>query len=187
MSKRIKALVAIWLLTITLLSLTLVACGTFARGGGRCDYEGLCIDIELQEPIRMNEPVGVTIVVKSKRDLSGLEVVLWSSDPDIVADGESEWVIDIKAGESRQFSTTIQFPKEGSFSVDAGVLYPVGRMVQDYVPVRITALGGTTYPESERTLGAPIPVEPVTPTVSPQALLPGTLGLSFSSAPGPKP
>ncbi len=173
MSKRIKALGAIWLLITSLLSLTLVACGATAPGGGSCDHEGLCIDIELQEPIQMNEPVGVTVVVESEKDLSGLEVVLWFSAPDIVVDGDSEWVIDIKAGESRQFSTAIHFPREGRFLVHAGVLHPVGRMVQDYVPVRITVLGGTAYPKETPSFIEP--VEPVTPTVLPQALLPSAL------------
>ncbi len=180
MPKRIKAFSAIWLLTTGLLSLTLVACGASAPGGGSCDRDGLCIDVELQEPIQMNEPVGVMIVVESTEDLSGLEIGLWFSAPDVVVDGESEWVRDIKAGESRQFSTAIHFPREGRFLVHAGVLHPPGRIVQDYVPVRITALGGTTYPESETTPGVPIPVEPITPTVSPQALLPGALAPPMS-------
>ncbi len=175
MPKRIKALNAIWLLTTGLLGLTLVACGASAPGGGKCDRDGLCIDVELQEPIRMNEPVGVTIVVESKEDLSGLEISLWFSDPDIVVDGIDKWVIDITAGESVLFSTTIQFPKEGAHDVLASVLHPPSRTVLDYVPVRITTLGGTTYPGSIRTPGVPIPVEPVTPTVSPQALLPDAL------------
>ncbi len=176
MPKRIKAFSAIWLLTTGLLGLTLVACGASAPGGGQCDRDGLCIDVELQEPIRMNEPVGVTIVVESEEDLSDLQVFLEFSDPDItVVDGTGEWVIDIIAGESVQLSTAIQFPEEGAHDVLASVLHPPSRTVLDYVPVRITTLGGTTYPGSIRTPGVPIPVEPVTPTVSPQALLPDAL------------
>lgn len=172
-----KSFTIILLMTISLL---LFACT--APSSGTCDENGLCVDIELEEPIQINEPVGVTITVESKEDLSNLQVNLWFSDPDILANEESEWVVDVKAGESVQISTTIQFPpSEGSCRVHAGILHPPGRVVQDTVPVRITASGGTAYPESERTPGIPEPAEPVTPTVSPEALLPGTPALPPSA------
>ena len=87
----------------------LPACSS-APGGGKCEG-GLCIDVELTEPIRMNEPVPVTITVEStEEDKQGLKVSLWFSAPDIQVDGESEWIVDLKAHTSMQFSTTIRFP-----------------------------------------------------------------------------
>lgn len=149
----------------------LPACSS-APGGGKCEG-GLCIDVELTEPIRMNEPVPVTITVEStEEDKQGLKVSLWFSAPDIQVDGEREWVVDLKAHTSMQFSTTIRFPaREGSYDVVAGALdYQHGRMVRDYVPVRITVLGGTLYPPSEFTPGVPEPVTTI--EVTPLSPLP---------------
>jgi len=121
----------------------------------------------------MNEPVPVTITVEStEEDKQGLKVSLWFSAPDIQVDGEREWVVDLKAHTSMQFSTTIRFPaREGSYDVVAGALdYQHGRMVRDYVPVRITVLGGTLYPPSEFTPGVPQPVTTI--EVTPLSPLP---------------
>ncbi|MCD4738582.1 MAG: hypothetical protein K8R89_04910, partial [Anaerolineae bacterium] len=175
-----KSFMIILLMTIGLL---LFACT--APSSGTCDKNGLCVDIELEEPIQMNEPVGVTIVVESKEDMSDLPIFLSSSNPDILVNEESEWIewiVDIKDREPMYFSATIQFPETGWYNVNASVLHPAGRVVRDTVPVRITALGGTAYPESERTPGIPAPVEPVTPTMSPEALLPDTPALPPSAS-----
>lgn len=161
------------MILLIVISLLLFACAS--PSSGTCDENGLCVDIELEEPIQMNEPVDVTIIVKSKENMSSLPIFLGASAPDILVDGENEWVVDLVDQEPVQLSTTIRFPsREGWYDVYATVLHPAGRVVRDYVPVRITTLGGTTYPESERTPGVPELIEPVTPTVSPEALLPGT-------------
>lgn len=166
-----KHKIGCWVVLLLIAVSTLSACSR-APGGGRCEG-GLCIDVELAEPIRMNEPVPVTITVEStEEDKQGLKVSLWFSAPDIQVDGEREWVVDLKAHTSMQFSTTIRFPaREGSYDVIAGVLdYQHGRMVRDYVPVRITLLGGTLYPTSEFTPGVPQPVYPLSspPTSAPE-------------------
>jgi len=87
------------LLTITLLmaiGLLLAACGgASAPTSQECDKNGLCIALELEEPVQMNEPVAVTITVQSEQDMASLPLNIWFSAPDIVViDGESKWTID---------------------------------------------------------------------------------------------
>ena len=151
-------------------SSTLSACAS-APSGGKCDG-GVCIDLELAEPIRVNEPVQVTITVETQEDVPGLKISLWFSDPDIVVDGESIWVVDAKANVPMQFSTTIRFPRgEGYYRVHAGAQDFVGQLlVQDVARVRMTALGGTLNPPSEGDTRTP----PVLPTVPPALLTPSS-------------
>jgi len=146
----------------------LPACSS-APGGGKCEG-GLCVDIELAEPIRMNEPVPVTITVEStEEDKQGLKISLWLSHPDVLVEGEREWTVDAKAHTPIQFSTMIRFAREGYYSAHAGVFEYQELMVQDAEDVRITALGGTLNPPPEREFGTPAPLErleitPVFPT-----------------------
>ncbi len=160
--RQVKYILILWLVTAAAL---LAACT--APTGGTCDQDGLCIDLELQDPIEREQPVSVTVTVTSREELSGLLVNLWFSDPDILVAGENEWEVTLGAGESAQFLTAIEFPsRDGNYQVHAGVLHPAGRVVQETVPVRITTAGGTVYPETEVTPGIPEPAEPVTPTVA---------------------
>jgi len=128
----------------------------------------------------MNESVPVTITIQAEReDFPGLRVSLWFSDPDIQVIGESEWTVDVEIHKTVQFSTTIRFAKEGYYTVHAGALDHHGRMIQDYVPVRITALGGTLNPPSELTPGVPIPVTTI--QVTPLSPLPTPAPTSLPS------
>lgn len=155
MKRKVSSLLILLLITSSILP----ACSS--PGTGKCEG-GLCVDLELTEPIRMNEPVPVTITVESREeDKQGLKVSLWFSAPDVQVDGESEWVVDLKARTSIQFSTTIRFPaREGHFLVYAGALdYQYGRMIIDSVPVQLTLMGGTLNPSPEREFGTPAPLE----------------------------
>jgi len=148
--------------------LALSGCSS-APGGGKCRH-GVCIDLELAEPIGWNEPVTVTITVETEEDIQGLRVRLWFSDPDVLVEGEREWVVDAKAHTPMQFSTTIRFTEEGYYSVHAGAQDFVGELlVQDAKDVRITTLGGTLNPPSEQELGTP---ELLEETLEPTYLMP---------------
>jgi len=104
--------------------------------------------------------------------IQGLRVRLWFSDPDVLVEGEREWVVDAKAHTPMQFSTTIRFTEEGYYSVHAGAQDFVGELlVQDAKDVRITTLGGTLNPPSEQELGTP---ELLEETLEPTYLMPSS-------------
>lgn len=157
-----------------LLLLAVVSACSSTPGGGKCQG-GLCVDVELAEPIGWNEPVPVTITVETEEDIPDLVVYLGFSDPDIVVvEGERKWVVDAKAQTPVRFSTAIRFPlREGYYDVIASAHdHRIGLVVRDYVPVRITALGGTLYPPPGEDIGWPstLPLVFTLPPLTPSPL-----------------
>lgn len=144
-----------------------ICIGCSVSGSGQCEG-GICVDVELTEPVYIDEPVEVTITIETNADMQGLKASLWFSDPDIAVDGKDEWTVDTEAHTAVQVSTIIRFTQEGYYDVVAGVLDHSGQMITDYVPVHITTLGGTLHPQSERGAETPAPLErlDITPTLS---------------------
>jgi parallel beta-helix repeat protein len=118
------------------------------------------VDLELVEPIFLNEPVEVTITVETEEDILGLTIAAGSIDPTILVEGEHKWVVNAKAHTPLQLSTTIRFTKEGYFNIHGSAYDPrKGSGVRDVERVRITPLGGTVNPPPEREPGTPAPAK----------------------------
>jgi hypothetical protein len=159
----------ITLLVVT--SLLLSACGCISAPGGKKCQEGICVGVELVEPIRMNEPVGVVITVEAGEDIPGMIITLSFSDPDIMIEEEGVWTVDVKPNTPVQVSTKVRFPREGYYDVIARAADTrVGLVSQNHVNVRITSLGGTVNPLPEVGPGTPALVQqtPPFPTSMPQ-------------------
>ncbi len=170
--------------------LWLVACGSNESPTHReCSEQKLCIDLEIAGPVQADHPLTATITVESWEDFADLHVRLWASDPEVQFGEPREWWITTTAGATTQMSATLQFPPQaGAYRVHAGVLLPSGQVVQDTVPVGIAA-GGATAPRIQRSPQVPLLIEPVTPTLSPEAqqLSESALSAGDRSMPEPYP
>jgi hypothetical protein len=105
------------------LMLVLAGCGGSAvPGGGRCN-KGLCVKIEVVEPVRWGESIGVTITVSSERDIRGLGISLLSYPPsqitfekaEFVTEGGARWATDIQANHPQRFGLSVYLPLEGNY------------------------------------------------------------------------
>lgn len=182
-SRKMKRL----LLVFTLSVLSLSACmGASAPGGGRCNNEGVCVKINVVEPVRFGEPVTVTITVTSEKDIPNLGVSLYfdadvlTEEPQVVEKGVKDqafwkggasWGIDAKADSPSIFTRKIRFPpREGLFCVDARTGTPTVSSIYDSVCIYVTREGGKIYLS-----GTPIPITPgplPTSTKGPSPTLP---------------
>lgn len=178
-----------WIVIVMVVAgLWLVACQSAADPTRSGCNEQLCVDLEITGPVQANQPLTATITVESHEDFSDLQVRLWASDPDVQFGDTREWRITIEAGATTHLSATLQFPsQEGAYRVHAGVMLPSGLVIQDTVPVKITAPGNA--PEIQGSPKIPLLIEPVTPTLSPEArrLNEPTLRAGFLLTPEPHP
>ena len=84
---RTTLVIATGLVALAVLLLAAGCVGVSALGSGNC-HNGVCVHLELAEPVSMGAPIPVTITVQTDQDESRLSVSLGFSDPDITVEGE---------------------------------------------------------------------------------------------------
>ena len=104
--------VAVW---ATLFSLVLTAC---APGGGiksanlphqgTC-VEGICAKITITEPIVLNQPSDVTIMMSSSVDRTGMRVALQASPSNVTFGPNSSWPYNAVMNQTQTFHSTVTF------------------------------------------------------------------------------
>ena len=148
-------------------SLVLPGCGgASAPGGGKCS-QGVCVKLQVAEPIRPDEPVTVTITVSAEKDTPKLGMSLYfGGAPAVVMEGPQDWFVDVEANQPISFTRRIRFLREGLFRVNASANTP-GLRAEDSVNIRITGMGGTVNPTPEIGPGTPAPALPVVPETPP--------------------
>jgi hypothetical protein len=162
-----------WMLAT--LMLVLAGCGGSAvPGGGRCN-KGLCVKIEVVEPVRWGESIGVTITVSSERDIRGLGISLLSYPPsqitfekaEFVTEGGARWATDIQANHPQHFGLSVYLPLEGNYVLIAQAHDPtIGMVVADEIRIYLTRKGGVVNPTPAVFSGTPALV----PTMPPEWL-----------------
>jgi len=161
----------LWMLAI--LMLVLAGCGgSAAPSGGQCN-EGLCVKIEVAEPIRWEEPIGVTVTVTAEKDISNLQVSLTSYPPVSIED-QGKWVeegmrtnVNVTANRPLVIVRKVRLPTEGTFELIAGVYTPNLPYVSDSVRIYLTREGGVVNPTPAVFSGTP----ELVPTMPPERLL----------------
>ncbi len=146
----------LWIVAI--LTLVLAGCGgSAAPSGGQCN-QGLCVKIEMAEPIRWGEPIVVTVTVTAEKDISNLQVSLTSYPPVFIED-QGEWVeegtrtnVNITTNRPLVIVRKVLLLTEGMFELVAGVYTPNLPYVSDSVRIYLTRNGGKVYYE-----GTPLP------------------------------
>jgi hypothetical protein len=177
----------LWMLATLMLVLT--GCGGSAvPGGGRCN-KGLCVKIEVVEPVRWGESIGVTITVSSERDIRGLGISLLSYPPsqitfekaEFVTEGGARWATDIQANHPQHFGLSVYLPLEGNYVLIAQAHDPtIGMVVADEIRIYLTRKGGVVSPTPAVFSGTPalVPTMPLEwlrtpfPTPTPLPTLP---------------
>ncbi len=118
---------------------------------------GFCVRVQIQEPVRLNEPVTVAITARTNDDVPGTTVTLERYDPSINIEGPSEWTLSTRAQQLATVKGVIRFTQEGIFEIVGVVHAPSrGAPVADSQYVRVTSSGATIY-----TSGTPLPITPV--------------------------
>ena len=171
----------LWMLTI--LTLVLAGCGgSAAPSGGQCN-KGLCVKIEVVEPIRWEEPLLVQITVTSKDDVSNLGISLIYTENEIAVEepekaeqGEVvwkgdrglDWRVSIKAGQPVVLKRKLHLPaREGLVELMASAITPQGLRAVDSVRIYLTREGGVVNPTPAVLPGTP----ELVPTMPPELLL----------------
>jgi len=160
-----------WMLAV--LMFVLAGCGgSAAPSGGQCN-KGLCVKIEVAEPIRWGEPIEVIITVTAGQDISNLQVSL-ASYPPISIEDQGKWVeegtrtnVNITANRPLVIVRKVRLPTEGTFELIAGVYTPNLPYVSDSVRIYLTREGGVVNPTPAVLPGTPALV----PTIPPEWLL----------------
>ncbi len=165
---RTTRMIVAGLLALAVLLLAAGCVGVSAPGSGNC-HNGVCVHLELAEPVSMGAPIPVTITVQTDQDESRLTVSLGFSAADMVVEGARAWTVDAKAHQSLRFSTVIRFPsREGSFGVHAGTLTHQGGYSEEVVNVRLTHTGAVLNPTRDTSLrGRPPPELVIQSSVTP--------------------
>lgn len=160
----------LWMLTILMMVLT--GCGgSAAPGGGQCN-QGLCVKIEVAEPIRWGEPLLVQILVVTKDDASNLGISLIYHDKGIIVEepkkveqGEVvwegdqglDWRVSAKANQPVVLTHRVHLPpREGPIQFIASAITPQGLQTVDSVTIYLTRTGGKVYYS-----GTPLPTSPL--------------------------
>ncbi len=139
-----------------LLTLSLSGCaGALAPDLPNCGG-GTCVRVQLTEPIRLNEPVPVTITVQPQEDILGLKISLATLPTNIPVEGDRQWTADAQAQQTITVRGTVRFIQEGLFYVYGQAYNPRrGGVATDSVRVLLTRVGGTIYLP-----GTPLPITP---------------------------
>ncbi len=142
-------------LTITLIfiSLTVTACiGAKSVGSGPCG-ENICLEIELETPISLNQPTDVTITIDTEVNMNDLRVKLDTDDPDAML-AQNAWVVDAPANQPVTIVTTVTFVQEKYYQLIAGASIGTDSASKG-IRVHVTQAGGTLNPPDPHTPGVP--------------------------------
>ena len=162
----------LWMLTI--LTLVLAGCGgSAAPSGGQCN-KGLCVKIEVAEPIRWEEPIEVTVTVTAEKDVPNLQVSLTSYPPVSIETPQGRWVeegirseVNLVANRPLVTVYKVRLPSEGTFGLIAGAYVPNLPYVSDHVRIYLAREGGVVNPTPAVLPGTP----ELVPTIPPERLL----------------
>jgi hypothetical protein len=172
--------------TLAILMLVLAGCGgSAAPSGGQCN-QGLCVKIEVVEPVRWGESLTVKITVTTEADIPDLGVSIYTYPPDVVVEGPisweptskdgmvwkggAGWLVATKANQPIFFIRNIRVPaRESPLLVDiqANASTRQGRHVSHSVRIYLTREGGVVNPTPAVLPGTPALV----PTMPPEWLL----------------
>jgi hypothetical protein len=171
-----------WMLAILIMILS--GCGgSAAPGGGQCN-QGLCVKIEVVEPVQWGKPLTVRITVTTEADIPDLGISVYTFPPDVVVEGPvgweptskdgmvwkggAGWLVSTKANQPTVFIRNIRVPeRESLVELWANASTREGRRVSHSVRIYLTREGGVVNPTPAVLPGTPALV----PTMPPEWLL----------------
>ena len=170
----------LWMFAILMMILS--GCGgSAAPSGGQCN-KGLCVKIEVVEPVRWEEPNVIRIIVTSEKEVPDLGISLMYLNKEIVVEepeaGEQgqvvwkgdrglDWKASVKPSQPVVLTRKLRFPpQEGLVELIASAITPQGLRAVDSVRIYLTREGGVVNPTPAVFSGTPALV----PTMPPEWL-----------------
>ena len=135
-----------------MLSVVFTACsiggnnGSTDPGAERTCQEGVCAEINVAQPIVLNQPANITITISSTGDKSGLSIKLQASPTNITFGPDTLWQYNAVANQSKVFNSSVTFTSSGEYLIAAEVFWNGGPLVVNQDRVIINNAGGTLNP-----------------------------------------
>jgi hypothetical protein len=161
------ALLALMILTVLLSA----SCGSGSSSPGENCINGDCVTVAVTEPIRLNQPVKVTVTIKTKEDRPEAAAGLDVSDPGVnKIEGEHNWKVSTKAGQTYTFTSRVRFTHPGYYDLIGILAAKVGYHQQSSIIVHVTETGGEVVPPGTKfdTHGTAVPVSPLPLSPNPE-------------------
>lgn len=147
--KNFCRLVIVWAI---LFSLLLTACSTGGNNGSsdpgadKTCQEGVCAEINVAQPIVLNQPANITVTISSSVDKPGLSIKLQASPTNVTFGPNTIWQYDAVANQSQVFNSSITFSSPGEYLIAAGVFWKGSPLLVNQNRVIISNAGGTVNP-----------------------------------------
>lgn len=123
---------------------------------------GLCIYLELEEPVFLNQPAQIKITIKTKEAKSNLRVFLSRPGDTSIFQPQREWIIDLEPNQPVVLTSTLIIPSgvEGWLGFSATAFDPAGSWITLAKDLRIKNGSVTVNPPPERNPGDKLIPEP---------------------------
>ena len=148
MNKR-RRIVIFW---VIMFSFILTSCsggqdnGSSDPGADKTCAGGVCAEIDIAQPITLNQPANVTITISSTVDKPGLSIKLEASPTNVTFGPNTIWQYDAVANQSQVFNSTVTFTSQGEYLIAAGVFWKGSPLLVNQDRVVISNDGGTVNP-----------------------------------------
>lgn len=108
--------------------------------------EGVCAEINITQPIILDQPTEVTITINSTVYKPGLLISLVASPSNVFFGPDTYWQYDAVPKQSQVFNTTVTFITPGGYQIAAEVFWNHGPLVENFDRVVIDSTGAVVNP-----------------------------------------
>ncbi len=148
MKKNVQSIVILMIMAVMLITSCSTGGGTWSSDPSAeitCE-EGVCAEINVSQPIVLNQPANVTITISSTVDKPGLSIKLQASPTNVTFGPNTLWQYDAVANQSKTFTSTITFTSSGGYLVGAEVFWEERPLLVNQDRVVISDTGGVVNP-----------------------------------------
>lgn len=132
--------------------LVLTACvaggnnGSSDPGADKTCTDGVCAELNVAQPIILNQPANVTITISSTVDKPGLSIKLQASPTNVTFGLNTLWQYDAVANRSKVFTSTVTFTSPGGYLIGAEIFWKGSPLLVNQDRVVIDTSGATVNP-----------------------------------------
>ncbi len=175
MKKNVQSIVILMIMAVMLIT----SCSTGGNSWSSdpsaeitCE-EGVCAEINIGQPIVLNQPADITITIRSTVDYPNLSIALHAVPSNVIFGPDSNWSYDAIANQSKEFHSEVTFTSEGEYQVGAMVFTVGGLLLSNEERILITkdgvVINPTINPNPTSDLFLPSTPQPEAMTATAQA------------------